>query len=291
MSCSELSAASLERLGGTATRASRWLLVEVREAWGRDVVADGSLPASVRERLVEWASQSGGDGRVLFVRKPERRAAPTFAVFVAHVGEHGSAFARFELERIEDLAALDLDPGRSPEPVAVPTLLVCAHGRRDACCARLGVPLYEALRGLVEPDAVWQCSHLGGHRFAGNVLALPHGVMLGRVRPIDAARVAAELAADAVPLAHYRGRVIHAPAVQAAELAIRERLGEARLAALRYLGPAGDGSRHRFATPIGEVTLAVDEHDGPLVPPSCGGRPEPTVRFAVRWEGAAIGEV
>ena len=285
MSCSELSAAALEELAGTATRARRFLLVEVRESWGRDVVADTALPDTVTERLTRWAGETGGDGRVLFVRKPERRDAAKTAVFVAQVGEHGGKLARMELDRIEDLAHADLDPG-GPEPVTLPMLLVCTHGRRDACCARLGVPLYDALRRHVEPEAVWQCSHLGGHRFAGNVLVLPQGVMLGRVRPVHAARVAAQLADNEIPLGHYRGRVIHEPAVQAAELSIRARLGAPQLAALRYLGTR-DGGHHVFETPLGEVTLAVDELAGPLVPASCGAVPEPTKRFVPRWESAS----
>jgi len=288
MSCSESSAEAFEPLAGSATQARRWLLVEVREAWGRDVVPDSSLPAAVKGRLVEWAAKRGGDGRVLFIRKPERRDVPTTAVFVAEVSEHSGMFARLELADIAELAEADLRPGSQREPVTVPTLLVCTHGRRDACCARLGVPLYDALRRFVEPDALWQCSHLGGHRFAGNVLALPHGVMLGRVRPVDAPRIAAELAANTISLAHYRGRVVHEPAVQAAELAIRERLAVAHLTALRYVGPTSDGLRHGFVTPIGEVQLGVDEVEGPLVPPSCGAGPEPTTAFVPRWENAVF---
>lgn len=288
MSCSESSAEAFEALSGSATQARRWLLVEVREAWGSDVVPESLLPAAVKEHLVEWAAERGGDGRVLFIRKPERRVVPTTAVFVAEVFEHGGMFARLELDAIDDLVDADLQPGRAREPVTVPTLLVCTHGRRDACCARLGVPLYDALRRFVEPDALWQCSHLGGHRFAGNLLALPHGVMLGRVRPVDAPRVAAELAANTIPLAHYRGRVVHDPAVQAAELAIRERLAVAHLTALRYVGPTSDGSRHRFMTQIGEVQLGVDEVGGPLVPPSCDAEPEPTTAFVPRWENAVF---
>jgi hypothetical protein len=285
MSCAELSADALEPLAATATRARRWLLVEVRTAWGRDVVTESALPEGVRRRLSAWAAESGGDGRVLFIRKPERRAESAAAVFTAHVGEHGSMFARFNLEQIDDLAAADLDPGSSAEPVVVPTFLVCTHGRRDACCARLGVPLYETLRRFVEPDAVWQCSHLGGHRFAGNVLVLPHGIMLGRVRPVDAQKIVEELAFNTIPLAHYRGRVIYEPAVQAAELAIRQHLAEAHLEALRYVGPTLDGDRHGFATPIGEVKLAVDQVEGPVIPTSCGTDPEPTTRFVAHWEG------
>lgn len=291
MSCSESSSDALEPLAGSATRARRWLLVEVRGAWGRDVVPDSALPSAVKERLADWAAARGGDGRVGFIRKPERRETRTTAVFVADVSEHGAMFARLELDAIDELVDADLHPGNQSEPVTVPTLLVCTHGRRDACCARLGPPLYDALRRFVEPDALWQCSHLGGHRFAGNVLALPFGVMLGRVRPVDAPRIAAELAANVIPLAHYRGRVVHEPAVQAAELAIRERLGAAHLTALRYLGRTRDGGRHAFVTPVGEVQLAVDEVAGPLLPPSCGAEPEPTTTFVPRWESAVfVGE-
>src|SRR5205823_14758202 len=56
----------------------------------------------------------------------------------------------------EDLLDLDLtSPG---EPVAHPLLLVCAHGKHDRCCARLGRPLYEALAEQAEEGWVWQCS-------------------------------------------------------------------------------------------------------------------------------------
>lgn len=288
MSCSEASAEALEQLAGSASRARRWLFVEVRQAWGRDVVPDSDLPDAAKRRLQSWAGERGGDGRVLFIRKPERRDASTITVFLAEVFEHGGTFTRLELAEATDLATADLDAGVPVGRVAVPTLLVCTHGRRDACCARNGVPLYEALRRFVEPDALWQCSHLGGHRFAANVLALPQGVMLGRVRPVDAPRVAAELAAGTVPLAHYRGRVVHEPAVQAAELAIRERFALAQLTALRYLGPSADGARHGFATPAGEVQLGVDETIGPDVPPSCGAAPEPTTVYLPRWSEMVI---
>lgn len=287
MNCSEASAAALEPLAGTATQARRWLLVEVREAWGRDVVPESTLPGPVKERLAAWAAEHGGDGRVLFIRKPERRGASPTVVFVAEVFEHGGMFRRLELADVAELEVADLRPGAPGKPVTMPTLLVCTHGRRDACCAAKGVPVYEALRGFVEPDALWQCSHLGGHRFAGNVLALPHGIVLGRVRPVDAPRIAVQLAAGTVPLAHFRGRVVHESAAQAAELAIRERLAVAHLTALRYLGRTSEG-RHRFTTPIGEVQLGMDEVAGPTVPPSCGLEPERTTSYLPRWHDSVF---
>ena len=95
------------------------------------------------------------------------------------------------------------------DPVAGPIVLVCTHGRRDACCARLGLPLFDALAPHLPPERLWQSSHLGGHRFAPNVLVLPHGIQLGRI-PLERAAEVAELLEDGrIPLDLYRGRTIY----------------------------------------------------------------------------------
>ena len=55
--------------------------------------------------------------------------------------------------------------------------LVCTNGKRDACCARDGLPVARALAAL-RPDEAWECSHLGGHRFAANVALAPRRPLL-----------------------------------------------------------------------------------------------------------------
>lgn len=276
MSCSELSAGALEPLAGTATRARRWLLLEVPGAWGRDALADTALPDGVAERAAAWAEEEPGS-RVLLVRRPGAGSAAP-AVFVAAAQEQGGTLRRVPVEALEDVAGADLDAG---EPVRHPLFLVCAHGRRDPCCARLGRPLFDALETVAPPGGVWQSSHQGGHRFAGNVLVLPHAVQLGRVRPVDAAHVAASIGAGAVPLAFYRGRTLHEPAVQAAEATLRTWLAVPGLGAIAYLGPREDGA-HAFRTPHGDVAAHVDEEAGPALPQSCGADHEPSSRFRVR---------
>ena len=76
------------------------------------------------------------------------------------------------------------------------SFLVCAHGRRDACCARLGLPLFDALNAQLLPTHLWQSSHLGGHRFAPNVVVLPVGIQLGRI-PLERAAEVVGLAGGA----------------------------------------------------------------------------------------------
>ena len=62
-----------------------------------------------------------------------------------------------------------------------PIILVCTHGVHDACCAIRGRPVAAALAARW-PDLVWECSHVGGDRFAPNVVLLPDGLLLRQPR-------------------------------------------------------------------------------------------------------------
>jgi hypothetical protein len=274
VSCSEQALDVALPLGGTATRAERWLLVEVRVAWGRDAVVGTELGEPVRSRLEAF------DGRVLLIRRPGSRAGAT--VIHALADESGGRATRLELDSVGDLGSVDPATGR---PLDAPVVLVCAHGRRDACCARLGVPTYEALCEPLGPGAVWQSSHQGGHRFAANVLVLPWGVQLGRVAPEDAPGVAAALDDGRIPLDHYRGRTLYAPSVQAAEVVVRRELGLDRVGDVRLAGV--EGPRVRFDTPSAEVTAVVEEREGSMLPPSCGAAPEAVSTWTARIESDA----
>lgn len=201
-----------------------------------------------------------------------RGAAPVTeppTAFVAEGAEAGGTLTRLR-------SPCDLDDG---ELVEHPLVLVCTHGRRDPCCARLGTGVFRALRTLLGPAQVWQSSHQGGHRFAANVLVLPWGVQLGRVKSADVERVAELVATGRLPLDLYRGRSLYAPAVQAAEVHVRRRLGADALGDLWLVRE--EGGSVVFAHPGGEVAARVVEREGPPVPVSCGAEPEPTVRFVV----------
>jgi len=100
-----------------------------------------------------------------------------------------------------------------PEPL----YLVCAHSKRDVCCAVRGRPLAAALEAR-RPGRVWECSHTGGHRFAPIVLALPVGALYGRVPAGDAGAdslIAATERAEIIPEL-LRGLIGFAPVEQAA---------------------------------------------------------------------------
>jgi hypothetical protein len=113
-------------------------------------------------------------------------------------------------------------------------LAVCTHGRHDTCCAERGRPV---AAGLAEafPAQTWEASHLGGDRFAANLLVLPHGLYFGRLEPDTARGVARLLAAGELDLDHLRGRSGLPTPLQAAEAALRRHVDERRLSAVRLV--------------------------------------------------------
>ena len=143
--------------------------------------------------------------------------------FVARTKPGDRELRRLELERHDELIGLDLE--RAGEPVDHPLFLVCTHGKHDRCCAKFGRPLYDAVRELVDEGWAWQCSHVGGDRFAGNLVTLPDGVYSGRVEPSEAWTVIEAALEGRVHLPRYRGRSCYGFAAQAAERAVREATG------------------------------------------------------------------
>jgi len=106
--------------------------------------------------------------------------------------------------------------------------LVCTNGARDPCCAIRGPAVAHALERAF-PGHVYECSHLGGHRFAANVLVLPDALCFGRLDARAAVALAEALEAENLPLDHLRGRTTLEPEQQAAEILVRRELGLTRL--------------------------------------------------------------
>jgi hypothetical protein len=128
--------------------------------------------------------------------------------------------------------------GSEPQSPDRHRYLVCTNGARDPCCAIRGPAVAQALE-RVGPGRVYECSHLGGHRFAANVLVLPDGLCFGRLDARTAPALVEELDAGRLPLEHLRGRTSYEPAQQAAEILLRRELGLTGLGDLRLLGVSG----------------------------------------------------
>ena len=184
--CSDVSRDNGESLGATASRIDHWLLVEYRGLWGPDALRASGLSDQVKQALREQV-HARPRSRLLFIRRPDRRGREELRAYAATSREGEESLRCASLSSYEELRTLDL--ARAGEPLEHPLFLVCTHGKHDPCCARFGRPLFEALAEQVEEEAVWQTTHIGGDRFAGNLLCLSRGVYYGRVERKDAGRV------------------------------------------------------------------------------------------------------
>lgn len=224
---------------GTASTVRAYLLVEFAGAWGRDALRDSRLPEEVKAYLRETARGLGIKALLIRRHSRQRAGAEGCRVFAAYSDPHAPWMETTSLGNHEDLLDLDLAPlsqGRSLglSPHLPPLFLTCTHGRHDTCCAERGRPVAKALAAS-HPDHAWEASHIGGDRFAGNVLVLPDGLYYGRVESSAAAELAERHLAGDLSLDVLRGRSGYPCAVQAAEWFLRAELAESGVNALQLL--------------------------------------------------------
>ena len=262
--CSALSEDADEAMLGTASQVRNWLLIEHEGPWGRDAFADARLPPDLGQTLMRRTRPYGV--RPILIRRSGRRAGGGITVFAVHSGPDAPWIERWRLPALE--AAVDLDTeglGRGGsiggEPVPGPLFLVCTHGRHDPCCVERGRPLALATAATY-PQETWENSHIGGDRFAGNLVAFPHGLYFGRAGPQDGPRIARAYLAGRIDLDHYRGRSCYPTPVQAAEYFARVRRSLDGLddVAVQRVRSLDAGAAVDLQTPSGRlrVEVAVD---------------------------------
>ena len=256
MSSFRCAAASLGRdepVTGTASTVRAFLLVENDGPWGTDALRDVRLPAEVKDGLRR--RPAGPGGRTRRVRRPRGTGArPGVRVFAAYADPHDPWMETATVPAPEvlldlDLAALGRGESLGLDATDEPLFGVCTHGRHDACCAELGRPTVAVLTAS-HPESTWEVSHIGGDRFAANVLVLPDGLYYGRVTPEDAPALADLHLSGHLDLDLLRGRSGLPTAAQVAEVAARRLAGATGLRDLRVDSVRRDG-------PLSVVRLAV----------------------------------
>ena len=221
--CSTLSASNDEPLAGTASRFRHWLMVEQPGPWGHDALVESGFPAEVGSRLRDRGRELGV--RVLLIKRRDRLEGPR-RCFFAYTGVRERRLRTLDVEDPAELLDLDMPSlvesrfEEVGEPSEEPLFLVCTHGKHDQCCARYGAPLFRSVAAI---DNAWECTHIGGDRFAGNLVCFPHGLYFGRVSPTEAVGVVEAYSRGEIDMGRYRGRSAYSPAAQAAEEAIRRR--------------------------------------------------------------------
>jgi sucrase/ferredoxin-like protein len=244
---------------GTAAPGARWLLIEHPGPWSVH-----AFDLSPELGLLARRATSLG-GRAVLIRRPgghvprsgQARPPRSWALVDTRPGRERTWWGTFTDEA--ELLDVPLDPPAGA-PTGEPVFLVCTQGRHDACCAIEGRPVAQALAAAY-PEQTWECSHIGGCRFAANLVMLPHGLVYAWATEQSAVELAGAYRHGAVLPTTLRGRSGLATPVQAAQHEARTQLGVTDVDALAphgvtQLGP--DSWEVRLAHPDGELVVRVD---------------------------------
>jgi hypothetical protein len=136
-----------------------------------------------------------------------------------------------------------------------------------------GRPVAAAL-DPTHPGRVWECSHVGGCRFAAALVLLPHGFTLGGLPTDTATAVVDGYAEGCLDPRWVRGRSIDPPVVQAAQHHARIALGPLAVDALRPVSVTATPEGQRVDLVDPDVSIVLRENrtfvDRPLTCASTG---------------------
>ncbi|MEM7530875.1 MAG: sucrase ferredoxin [Chloroflexota bacterium] len=245
--CCQASQSNGEQICGTAAQVHVWFALEYVEPWGVKAVPESDLSTKIKDYLMGLGG-AYPHTRVQFIKRdaaeirtqkaanfPSVDSSATLFVGVAKSETSQPALYRFALTTYDELLALDLggviagdsqyDANRYDEPI----FLVCTNGKRDRCCAKWGLPVYDAMADYAGEN-VWQTTHIGGHRFAPTLVCLPHGIVYGRVGLDDVQPIVdASRQNEMIDLSYYRGNGTYPSVAQAAEYFLRMKTGNLTL--------------------------------------------------------------
>lgn len=277
---------------GTAPDAGFWVALEQSGPWGAKAFTQSGLDPELGARLEAMVAAAGG--RLLLVRDPlDHDARPGPRRLLVGGGPVAQPWlGATTVEQPEDLVALletALDPSAGSDSLVgarlpdwllpcLPVLLVCSNGKRDTCCAVNGGRLARTM-ATRRPGRVWECTHLGGHRFATTALVLPSRQVMARVD-----EELAEQALDGRLLVlgpqQDRGRSDLPQHARVVDAWLRDRDGTTAPDAWR-LYENGDVVEVRHADGRTEMLRATSQPLGIELPESCGKPAVPAASWQV----------
>lgn len=226
-SCSSISSSVNEQLFGTAPTVDHWFLIEYNKNWAYDAFLSSDIPRMVKDYVLN-ESQNIVNSRIQLIKKDDiNNDGPRF--YYVNSSEFSPTLYEFELNQYVDILDIDLvrlseqqgyEENKSEKKLA----LVCSHGTHDKCCGTLGVPVYNLLKEKSNID-VWRTSHVGGHRFAANMIMLPEGIYYGRVNSSNLEEVIEHHDKNEIYLDCYRGRSCYRQSTQVSDYFLRTKTG------------------------------------------------------------------
>jgi hypothetical protein len=265
--CSIFSEQAGESLTGSAPFAEWYMVLETHEPFGKHAFEESQIPDQVKNFLIEKL-QMFNNSRLLLGHGPHQPFPDGPRFFLARTTNPEPALYEFKLGSFDDLLQINFHALYTNSPACAvyrrhePIYLVCTNGKRDPCCAKFGLPIFNEVK-MLRPDSTWQSSHIGGHRYGPLLLILPNGLLYGRLGTFDARETVESFSRGEIYLPRLRGRSAYPQPAQAAEILIRQanaqfKLDDLNLLETKELSPRT--WRVRFIHPkSGEITEVTVE--------------------------------
>lgn len=166
--------------------------------------------------VVDWAKVMKPNKNVMYTKSSHRSKLPCVHVYpdnvritfnsstLEQVGKFQSAWMFGDEQKLDFITVEKL-------PQNTVHIYVCTHGARDQRCGVVGHLLIARLQKYATNAIhVFGCSHIGGHKFAGNMVIYrpewKQGVWYGRVLPDDIDNIVRETVINGKILGkHWRG--------------------------------------------------------------------------------------
>jgi hypothetical protein len=236
--CCKFSQNAGENLFASVKRNLVWFLLEYPYLWGEKAFEESDLEEPVKAYLEGLLNQTP-DSKLLFIKNQDSLFSDKINFFLGISDELNPRLYRFQVEDYSGLLSIDIAKLLSEKNTynevqfTGPIYLVCTNGKRDPCCAKFGLEVYNQLAEYVG-GSVWQSIHVGGHRFAANVVCFPHAIYYGRFN-VDETKILLDTYPRSILLDKYRGRACYAPEVQAADYYLRNYTDESDMDAFRHI--------------------------------------------------------
>ncbi len=276
-SCSSISTSVNEQLFGTAPNVDHWFLIEYNKNWASDAFLSSDIPRMVKDYVI---NESGNidNSRIQLIKKDDtNNNGPRF--YYANSSEFYPSLYEFQLEQYVDILDIDLvrlseQNGYGEHLSGKKLVLVCSHGSHDKCCGTLGVPVYNLVKGESNIDA-WRTSHVGGHRFAANIIMLPEGIYYGRVNSSNLREVMEHHGRNEIYLDCFRGRSCYRQSAQVSDYFLRTKTGKTGIYDIRleYEKEREYNISVEFGLEDQDIGYSVNSvvlYDSIKIPTSCG---------------------
>lgn len=258
--CSRISAEENEPLHGTASTFSSLILVEYNEAFKENAIEESGLPP----QAVNLFSQLNKYGcRTLLIKQNSSKSRKHgYSVFRIRMSEGSALIAMVKISDYGEIDGNLFAQFQSTErelSYSESMYLVCVNGKKDLCCAKYGLPVYDELRKY-SSENVWMCSHVGGDRFAPSIVHIPSFSYYGRIQVNDIKEFVATTENGKIYMPRYRGRSTFSFKVQSADYFLRKYLGVTKIDDITFVSQENlpeQSTMVRFRTQFGLYQVIV----------------------------------